>query len=152
MRTSLLLVAAALASGCSPCDSSGAPALALGTEARPFAALPGQGATLTAEWGPQGGQHVELALAAQGFAPRSLYDLVIEGEVDGEVVASYDSGVWLICDGGSETVVNRFALYLQFWDWDIAHLDGATLHLDARLRHPTGAVAAAQADVALVAR
>lgn len=145
-----LLVAAA---GCSPCDAAGPPAIVLGTASRPFSELPPTGATVRAEWGPQGGQHVTLALWAQGFAARDLYRVNLEGRVDGALVATDSGSSWFMCDNNERRIVTRYALFLPFhWEVDVDALDGQTLHIAASLSDPDGPEAATEVDVVVRAR
>lgn len=144
----LLLSATLLAPACAPCDVDVAPSLSLGVPADPFAPLV-SGATLTAVWGPQGGQHMEIALETTGFEERVLHALEIEGRVGDEIIASDEGVVDLRCEADGVTQHARFVRFVQFWDFEASAWDGKEVVLDATVTSDDGETASATVSVIL---
>lgn len=145
---SCLLFATLLGPACSPCDVDVAPSLVLGSSAEPFARLV-DGAGITAVWGPQGGQHLEIALETTGFEERVLHDLAIEGRVDGEIIASDEGVVDLHCEADGVTQHARFLRFVQFLDYEASAWDGKEVVLDATVTSDDGETASASVAVIL---
>ena len=137
------------------CTSAAPEADACATGPEPWLAL-GQGEIAFEELtdepleiihGPQGGYHVVLAVEAGHMDQSSWVYSVLEGRVDGELVAHTEPFVTLRCnaDAGAQQGWNLFLIYEEGVEPEQVH--GTTMDVEATLTDQLGNTASAKATI-----
>lgn len=128
-----------------PCEAGGDPWLELATGEIAVEPLPD--GPLELIHGPQGGYHVILAVNAGHFDTSTWAYSVLEGTVDGQLVAHTEPFVTLRCnaDAGAQQGWNLFLILEEGVEPDVVH--NATMDVWASLTDPLDNTATATATI-----